>query len=576
MRKWVWELTVVGKVADRQISGFLGRYVPNLPELVRNDVNLLVADLGLAATKLADEAGALDPWLGEAEKAWELWNGARDPFQLMFLVVDAATDEAKARLAELKTAHAALLEGAHEYQKKIRELNEAMQRLFRQASTTGAFPAALLQLFVGVGPLQQAFEQLAQLQRGRATLAALVKAEEAVLVEFETAWKDLVDQFGASVGEIGQRLIAELRRRLEEELAALAVPSRINLRYDWKPQVQSFPRNNPIFEVGESSSLSIGVQVTTRVLPGGGESIGTSEYQVKGLLTNFTIHLLPSARFLSLTFSELLFEARNGAKPVCRPRLTGVVLGDELGYISDLQKLLSPSEGPFVELFERGIRAGYRFGVPTTPIGPFLLTNLRLSVAVELPFTGEPARCRFAISEPARPFLLRSGIYAGGGFLSLAVGLDGVEEITGALEFGVFAEINIGVASGQGFVLAGIYFSFQRDRAKVCGFVHAGGHLDVLGLISMSLYVDVRICYVDGVVKGWAMITVSIEIGFFEIEVDIRAEYTFAGSPKKGRQSIPAAAMALLPDEDPARAEPVKCRLADRRAFADYRKHFAW
>jgi hypothetical protein len=211
-----------------------------------------------------------------------------------------------------------------------------------------------------------------------------------------------------------------------------------------------------------------------------------------------------------------------------------------------------------------------------------------LIVAVSLPFNGDPMRAEFALSERQHPFLLSVGIYGGGGFLRLRLGLDGVELLEGALEFGVVARISIGIATGSGFVMAGIYFSVTKTEAKVCGFVHANGHLDVLGLISVDLDVLVQICYVrrngSTSVEGEARIIIHIEILFFEIDVELRARYQFvggAGGPALRAAAAPAARREIcsLPDEQPSlppEDSDLFCDLASSSEFRRYRRAFAW
>jgi hypothetical protein len=169
----------------------------------------------------------------------------------------------------------------------------------------------------------------------------------------------------------------------------------------------------------------------------------------------------------------------------------------------------------------------------------------------------------------------------------MRLGLDGVELLEGALEFGVVARISIGIATGSGFVMAGIYFSVARTEAKVCGFVHANGHLDVLGLISVDLDVLVQICYVqresNTSVEGEARIIIHIEILFFEIDVELRARYQFAGSRGAALRAAAAAAakrgICSVPDDQPSLPpadSELFCDLASASEFRRYRHAFAW
>src|SRR5205814_284535 len=90
--------------------------------------------------------------------------------------------------------------------------------------------------------------------------------------------------------------------------------------------------------------------------------------------------------------------------------------------------------------------------------------------------------------------------------LDIAKQLDtaGLKQVEAAFEFGATAAIDLGVASGEVHIMAGIYFSLQRkenstDLACVLsGYLRMGGSLSVLGLIKVSVEFNLSFTY-DGV-----------------------------------------------------------------------------
>jgi hypothetical protein len=201
-------------------------------------------------------------------------------------------------------------------------------------------------------------------------------------------------------------------------------------------------------------------------------------------------------------------------------------------FVQQLADALDPSEGPFIELSGDALLAGFRFALPAITMGAFNLMQLAIEVAVALPFDGTPVRCEFGLSDQVQPFLLSCGIYGGGGFLQLQLGLDGVQLLQGALEFGVIADISIGPLQGDGFVVAGIYFRISGSDSYVCGFVHAHGHMDIFGLISLDVDLYVAMCYDSDShsVTGTATFTVQVSILFFSESFSLSATYTYGGS----------------------------------------------
>jgi hypothetical protein len=83
-------------------------------------------------------------------------------------------------------------------------------------------------------------------------------------------------------------------------------------------------------------------------------------------------------------------------------------------------------------------------------------------------------------------------------------------------------------------VVAGIYFRIAKNDSEICGFVHAHGHMDIFGIISMDVDLYVGVCYDPPTkqVRGTAKFSVSVSIAFFSETFTMEAQYTFAGSDK--------------------------------------------
>jgi hypothetical protein len=107
-----------------------------------------------------------------------------------------------------------------------------------------------------------------------------------------------------------------------------------------------------------------------------------------------------------------------------------------------------------------------------------------------------------------------------------------------SLEFGATAALDIGVASGEVHMMAGIYFSLQRKEgssdlsAILTGYLRLGGSLNVLGIISISVEFNLSFTY-DGArdkAYGRATLTVSVHVLFFSASVELTVERAFGGS----------------------------------------------
>jgi hypothetical protein len=342
---------------------------------------------------------------------------------------------------------------------------------------------------------------------------------------------------------------------LTKLLAETPIPTSVNLSYTWQPNIQSCEpvfilNNNASFKVIASAQAGLSAQLN---------SINAS-FDIIAKLEKFSIALIGDDPFITLVIDSVTFSSHNGNKPDCRLKLDTVIFGSQMQFVQDLADALDPSDGPFIELAADSIRAGFRFAIESMTLGAFNLMQLAIEVAVALPFDGTPVRCEFGLSDQQQPFLLSCGIYGGGGFLQLQLGLDGVQLLQGAFEFGVCADISIGPLTGSGYLVAGIYFRITANDSEVCGFVHSHGHMDIFGIISMDVDLYVAICYETGVgVFGIATFSVSVSIAFFSETFSMQAQYTFAGSGNQNQSNSmlefdtpyrTAEAFLVAPDDD--------------------------
>jgi len=261
-----------------------------------------------------------------------------------------------------------------------------------------------------------------------------------------------------------------------------------------------------------------------------------SSYEVYGVLQNFDINLLG---LITIPFEKFEFHSWNGKKSdvdITIDTGRGLLFAGALQFINELKDFI-PSNGfsdpPSLEVTQDGIKAGYSVGIPTIAMGIFSIQNISLSAGLMIPFTGEPVRVRFAFSEREHPFIVTVSLFGGGGFCGIAVGADGIEMFEAALEFGGNVSLDIGVASGGVYIMAGFYFkSSVSEGAVLEGYLRAGGELEILGLISISLefYLGMKYLQDTNSVWGRATMTVEVEVAFFSKSVDLTVEREFARS----------------------------------------------
>lgn len=318
-------------------------------------------------------------------------------------------------------------------------------------------------------------------------------------------------------------------------------------KLSWSPQLKSYEQDPVHVEInqnGQTSVLSLKTQLS-RSLNG-----GPSASDIQGELTAFQVNLLG---VVAINFNSLKFSAKNGQKLNVKADLASsgaITFIGPLEFVQKLAEILPPGifggKGPSIQLKADRIRVTYTLGLPPISIGVFSLEHISIMTGLDLPFLdGKPA-FEFAFASRGSPFLLTVECIGGGGFVHLVVDADGVEMVEGALEFGGQFSLDLGVASGGVHIMAGIYFKLSGTDSDLTGFVDVGGEVSVLGIISISLDLNLSLSYeVSGnlkMVQGRATLTVSVHVLFFSASVQISMEKSYesrSGDPGVGDTLTP-------------------------------------
>jgi hypothetical protein len=332
------------------------------------------------------------------------------------------------------------------------------------------------------------------------------------------------------------------------------LPQALRTTLAWNPAVKTVDIGSftGFFEVDydpqKKTALTIKAVIVTPITDPSG-----STYDIVGQLDNARINLFgtdAATNYLIVTIKRLKFTAKTGAKPHLDVDVGDVSFGQALKFVEEFEKYLASLGGPSIKLSKSGVVASYSVNLPTIGVGIFTLSNVSLGFSLNIPFTDDGAvRLRAYFCTREHPFTLTVSMFGGGGFFGLALGLDGLEILEASLEFGAAAALDIGVASGEAHILAGIYFALTlatpHDSVELSGFVRAGGRLKVLGLITLSLEFYLSLTYKDppGKAIGTATMTVGISILFFSTSVTLTVQKQF------GNGADPTFAELLSPSD---------------------------
>jgi hypothetical protein len=315
--------------------------------------------------------------------------------------------------------------------------------------------------------------------------------------------------------------------------------TRMVTRIDWTPQVTDFGVIQWLAPPAGKASLELHAELAAGPGADSDTTAGTTAgATVRATLRALRLGIPGTDPWITVTFDELRCELLPGQKPdiAVTLRTPPLEFGGPLSFVGELQKVL-PADGlgagPSIDLTPTGLGVGYVLAIPPLAVGVFSLQDLRLGGSLHLPFTGEPARLRFAFSSREHPCMLTVSLFGGGAFLAIGAGTDGIELIEGALEFGGSFSIDLVVASGGVTVMAGIYFRYEKAPGlTLCGYFRASGALEVIGLVSVSVDFMLSICYEDstGKVAGEASLTVKVDLKLISKSVSLRCRRSFGGS----------------------------------------------
>lgn len=320
--------------------------------------------------------------------------------------------------------------------------------------------------------------------------------------------------------------------------------------FDWKPPLKDLDLVVAEFRKDyEEPSEFVIAGCMEKEIKLDGSLAAEPTFDMNGKLTNFQVIILKS---VTINFSEFAFESHSGKKTDVTVKLDPdqpLAFGGDLAFVEELRNAIPPDlfgDGPSLDISPTGITAGFAFALPPIAVGVFALKDVSLGAALTLPFLDGKPVFDFNVSTREKPFLLSVSIFGGGGFFRLQLDTAGMKMLEAAFEFGVTCALDLGVASGEVHVMAGIYFALERKEeddpelsAVLSGYLRMGGSLSVLGLIKVSVEFNLSFTYDSGTDKayGRATLTVEVEVLFFSASVELTVERAFggeSGDPKFG------------------------------------------
>jgi hypothetical protein len=306
----------------------------------------------------------------------------------------------------------------------------------------------------------------------------------------------------------------------------------------WKPDLTDYkPPGSVVFcefnQDSQSSELILKVEIVRKF---DGTPTTTTAH---GRLSNFRLTLLG---IVGIKVQAIDFTSQDHQKTIVVADLAAnhaIVFEGALSFIQTLSDILPPGlfggSGPNIQVTPKALRVTYTLGLPPITAGAFSLQNIAILAGVDLPWLDGKPGFEFGFASRSRPFLVTVEIFGGGGFVHLLIDADGVQMVEASIEFGGNFAFDVGVASGGVHAMAGVYIQLATNSTTLTGFVDIGGEVSVLGIISISLDLNLSLSWIENpqgkFIDGKATMSISVHIIFFSISVSVTVERKFqAGS----------------------------------------------
>ncbi|WP_067540234.1 LysM peptidoglycan-binding domain-containing protein [Nocardia crassostreae] len=312
-------------------------------------------------------------------------------------------------------------------------------------------------------------------------------------------------------------------------LAALQAPTLSDvMRFEWQPEIKDWPEPGPAIFKPDKNGLTIAVEVRTT-------DRDKPQVDVSAQLRAFELVLMPGAELMSMRFGRLGFRVSTGRKPEIDVVFDKLEFLGPLTFIEKIRQLI-PFDGfadpPYVDISTEGVTAGFDLALPSVAVGVFSLENISLAADCRIPFLGEAVTVGFGFCSKESPFRLTVMCIGGGGWVALRLSPAKMVVLEMGLEACASLNVDLGVASGSVSVSIGVYLRLEDKKGQLTGYFRIRGEVDVLGLISASITLELSLTYQfdTGKLVGRASLTVEVEVLFFSASVEITCERQLAGS----------------------------------------------
>ncbi|MET0789707.1 MAG: hypothetical protein ABWY33_10730 [Cellulomonas sp.] len=465
-------------------------------------------------------------------------------FSLAELLEPAGLGEAPAFVSDALDAVTKLLTEAQRLKAALADAEARLTQEVANAAHGGAQAVAQHakdQLDALVGTLQAHLDALVTAVQG---LPGNPDAVSAAAVALAGDLQPLLDAIGvpgvpAAVRSALEKPVATLKALtdLAKDAAGLAqmlegvAGGQVTARMSWRPVITPWGLSGaPNIFKPKPDSLHLDVEVRA-------SATAPPAVDIVAEIVDFDLNLIGDgdAGLMKLMFRRIGFHAGSSGKPEVDVVFGGLGFLGPLSFVDRLRELI-PFDGfsdpPYVDVAPEGVTAGFDLTLPNVSVGVFSLENISLGADARVPFLGDAMTVGFHFCSKDAPFRLTVMCVGGGGWLVLRAAPKGLVLLELGLEACASLSVDLGVASGSVSISVGVYLRLEADKGLFTAYFRIRGEVDVLGLISASITLELSLTYQfeTGKLIGRASLVVEVEVLFFSASVEISVERKLAGS----------------------------------------------
>jgi hypothetical protein len=295
-------------------------------------------------------------------------------------------------------------------------------------------------------------------------------------------------------------------------------------------------------------------------------------------VSNFSFLLPPESSLLKLIFGSVEFTQKAGQAPDLKIGNLQVEFEGVLKLLQQVQLEIKKALGtggklPTIKSIPDGIRAAYGFSLPSVSAAAFLLRNVTIGIAVEVPFSGRPVTTSLNLATREDPFNLTVLAFGGGGYLDIQIAGTELSRLEMSMNFGAFLAVDFVVASAEVHAFGGVNLTIGPSGSVTFeAFIRIGGSVEILGLVSVAVELLVALTYheLDNRLVGRAKLVIEIDLTLFSESVEIDSgEWVLIGGTAPGRDALPGGVIVSSEDDLLSNEDDLL------RAWQEYREAFA-